>query len=780
MMRFGIGQAVRRKEDLALLTGGGRFVDDLMPDGLLHAHMLRAPHPHAEIRAIDTADARAMPGVVAVLTGDDLAADGVGPVPCTFVPPEGDRGRAVRKPHLPEWPALARGRVRFAGDTVAMVVAETADAAREAAERIAVDYAGLPAATLMAEARAEAAPAIWPDAPDNVCFVWETGDSEAVARGFRAAAHVVRLDLVNNRVVVAPMETRGCIGEWTGERYVLHAASQMPHGLKTELARRVFHVPEEQVRVVVRDVGGGFGMKNALTGEQILVLWAARRLGRPVKWIGDRADAFLTDAAARDQESTAELALDAEGNFLALRVATRANIGAYIAGKGLLSPVLNVPALVGPYRTPAVHARVEGVFTNTVPTDVYRGAGRPECVYLVERLVDVAARELGFDRVELRRRNLIRPDELPYATPIWLTYDCGDFAANLDVALPLVDWDGFEARRAAAARMGKLRGIGLSCYVERCAGASAEDAEVRLGPDGRATVLVGTMANGQGHATAYAQVVSDRLGLHIDAIDVIQGDTDLLARGGGTGGSRSLVMGGGAVHGATETVLQKATAIAGHLLETAEADLAFAEGVFTVAGTDRRVTLAEVARAAHDPARLPEGMAPGLAAADVFKVDGFTYPNGCHVCEVEIDADTGRLAILAYTIVHDFGRVLNPLLLGGQIHGGVAQGLGQAVLERTVYDPGSGQLLTGSFMDYCIPRADDLPAFRFESREDPAPGNPLGVKGAGEAGCAGAPPAVINAVVDALAPYGVRHLDMPVTAEALWRIVAAGARRAAE
>lgn len=765
------GQPVRRKEDQSLLTGRGRFIDDYRPAGLAHAWMVRSPHAHARIVRIDTEAAAAAPGVVAVLTGADLAADGIGGIPCTYQPPWPNGTAPPRPDHLPRWPALAGETVRYVGDTVAMVVAESEDAARSAAERIEVEWDPLPAVVEPAAALASDAAIVHAGQPDNVCFTWETGDGPATDRAFTRADRIVTLDVVNNRVVVAAMETRGAIGEWVDGRLVLTTASQLPHQLKEQLAEHVFRVPEDAVRVVVRDVGGGFGIKNSLYPEQVLVMWAARRLGRPVKWIGDRADAFLTDAHARDNRTRGELAVDADGRFLGLRVTTTANIGAYVANKGLLSPTLNAPALVGAYATPAIHLRVTGVFTNTVPTDVYRGAGRPEAVYLVERLVDVAARELGIDRIQLRRRNVIRPEQIPYRTPIWLTYDAGRFEANLDEALPAVDWDGFEARRAAALAAGKLRGIGLSFYVERCAGASHEDATIEIAADGRATVLVGTMSNGQGHVTAYAQIVAEMLGLPIEQVDVFQGDTDRIRHGQGTGGSRSLVMGGSAVHGATRTVIDKARAIAGHLLETAEADLDFADGVFSIVGTDRRVTFRDVAATAHDPARLPPGMAPGLDAENRFKVSGYTYPNGCHVAEVEIDRDTGRPEVLGYTVVHDFGRVLNPLMLGGQVHGGVAQGLGQALHEHTVYDPASGQLLSGSFMDYCIPRADDLPSLDFHMREDPAPANPLGVKGAGEAGCAGAPPAIVNAVVDALKPLGVRHVDMPLTAEKLWRVI---------
>ncbi|BBK42199.1 carbon monoxide dehydrogenase [Allostella vacuolata] len=765
------GQPVRRKEDQSLLTGRGRFVDDHRPDGLAHAWMVRSPHAHARILSIDTAEAAASEGVLAVLTGADLAADGIGGIPCTYEPPWPAGTGPARPNALPAWPALAHDVAHYVGDGVAMVVAETPEAARSAAERIAIEWEVLPAIVDPLAAAADGAPPVRAGLADNVCFTWETGDGAATEQAFAEAARIVTLDVVNNRVVVAAMETRGAVGEWVDGRYVLTTASQMPHQLKEQLAAQVFHVPEEQVRVVVRDVGGGFGIKNSLYPEQILVPWAARRLGRPVKWVGDRSDAFLTDAHARDNRTRGELAVDADGRFLALRVTTTANIGAYIANKGLLSPTLNAPALVGPYATPAIHLRVTGVFTHTVPTDVYRGAGRPEAVYLLERLVDVAAGELGIDRVALRRRNCIQPAQLPYRTPIWLTYDAGHFEANLDTALPLVDWDGFEARRAASSAAGRLRGIGMSFYVERCAGASHEDATIAIAPDGRATVLVGTMANGQGHVTAYAQIVAEMLGLPIEDVDVFQGDTDQVRHGQGTGGSRSLVMGGSAVHGAARTVIDKARTIAGHLLETADADIAFADGTFSVVGTDRRVTFRDVAAAAHDPARLPEGFAPGLDADNRFKVAGYTYPNGCHVAEVEIDPETGRPQVLGYTIVHDFGRVLNPLMLGGQVHGGIAQGLGQALHEHTVYDPDSGQLLSGSFMDYCIPRADDLPDLALHVREDPAPANPLGVKGAGEAGCAGAPPAIVNAVMDALKPLGIRHVDMPLTPERLWRTI---------
>ncbi|MBL28511.1 MAG: carbon monoxide dehydrogenase [Rhodospirillaceae bacterium] len=771
MSKFGIGQPVQRKEDVRLLTGAGQYVDDRTLPDAVHAVMLRSPHANARILSIDTEAARAVPGVLAVYTGADVAADGLGGVPADFTPPDSNGKKTAVV--IPPYPLLVQDRVRFVGDSVAMVVAETVDGAAEAAEQIVVDYEPLPAVADTASATAPDAPRIWDEAPRNVCYEWEAGDGAAVDAAFAKAAKVTSLDVVNNRVVVAAMETRSAFGAYdpkTG-RYTLYIGTQFPHTVKERLADSILKVPSESVHVVVSDVGGGFGAKNGVYREYGLVLWAAKKLGRPVKWVGERADAFLTDYHGRDNVTRAEVAMDADGNFLAMRFTTTAAIGAYLGNKGALSPVLNTPALVGIYKTPAVCVRVTAVFTNTTPTDVYRGAGRPEAFYALERLVDTAARETGIPRDELRIRNSIPPEAMPYKTPLGLTYDSGAYAQIIRDGLATADWQGFEARRKKASDLGRLRGIGFSSIVERCGHGVDDTAQIMLDGDGKATVLMGTMSNGQGHETAYAQVIADRLGLDIADITVIQGDTDIVKTGKGTGGSRSIPLGSASISMASEKIIEKARRIAAHVLEAAEADIAFKDGTFEIVGTDRSITIAAVARAAADPASLPEGMEAGLDESATFSPTNHTYPNGCHVCEVEVDRDTGAVDIVNYVIVHDVGKVLNPLLMEGQLHGGVAQGLGQAAFEHVAYD-GDGQMLSGTFMDYCLPHADDLPSFVFETRETPAPSNPLGIKGCGEAGAAAAPPAFVNAVVDALSPLGVRHIDMPVTSEVVWRVMA--------
>ncbi|HWK43441.1 MAG TPA: xanthine dehydrogenase family protein molybdopterin-binding subunit [Stellaceae bacterium] len=774
MGEYAFGQPVRRKEDHRLLTGEGRFTDDHHLPGECHAAMLRSPHAHARVIAIDTKAAGAAPGVLIVLTGADYHADGLGGVPSgsALIKLPGTRpehAAMVQPPH----PAVVVDRVRFVGDTVAVVVAETADAARDALELIEVEYEALPAVTDTAAAARPGAPQVWDDAPGNISFRWSAGDAAAVDAAFARADRIVELDVVNNRVVVGAMETRGAIGDWdpVAGKYTLHTGTQMPHGVRDALADEVFRVPSDRVRVVVADVGGSFGIKNALYPEQVVVLWAARRLGRPVRWVGDRADGFLTDYHARDNVTRGSLALDREGNFLALRVETLANLGAYLAPKGQLSPTSNTPALAGVYRTPEIHVAVTGVFTHTVPTEVYRGAGRPEAIYLVERLVDEAARQTGIDPVELRRRNLVTPAELPFKTALGLTYDSGDFAQTLDTALLRADRKGLPARRDESAGRGKLRGMGLAHYCERVAGGWSEAATLVLGGDGTATVFVGTMSNGQGHETAFAQLVAEQLGLSIDAVEVVQGDTDRIATGHGTGGSASISIAGAAVERASHDIIRQASEIAGDLLEAAVADIEFGDGQFTVIGTDRAVGMTAVTAALGKG-----GLPASLTGNGFWQPSGPTFPNGCHIAEVEVDPETGVVSIERYTMVHDFGRVLNPPLLEGQLQGGVAQGLGQAGFERVVYDPASGQLLSGSLMDYCLPRADDLPALTLETVATAAPSHPLGMKGCGEAGAAGAPPALINAILDALAPLGVRSLDMPATPERVWRAIQAAGR----
>ncbi len=770
MKKFGIGQAVRRSEDRRFVTGHGRYLDDIDLPGQACGWFLRAPLAHAAIRRLDTAAAAAAPGVVGIVTGADLAADGIGTIPC----PGRVRNRdGSRQPATPR-PALAQGRVRHVGDPVALVVADTADRAMDAAELIDVDYEPLPVVTDPVAALADGAPQIWDEAPGNQAFDWELGDAGAVAAAFARAAHVISLDLVNNRVVACPMEDRACLAAYDTDtgRFTLHVSCQGVHDLRDMLAEAVFRLPPDRFHVICPDVGGGFGMKIFLYPEYVATLYAARRLGRPVKWTAERTEAFVSDDHGRDAVSRAELALDADGRFLALKVDTVANLGAYLSNFGpFIATAAGNRMLCGLYRMEAVHARVRGVYTNTQPVDAYRGAGRPEAAYLVERMADLAARRLDLSPAEIRRRNFIPPEAMPYRTATGLTYDSGEFACNLDDALALADADGFPARRRAAEAIGRLRGIGLSAYVEASAGFGTESPTLRVARDGRVTVLIGTQSNGQGHETAYKQVVAEHLGVAPDRIDVVQGDTDRIATGEGTGGSRSLLVGGVGLAEAALKVREAARVRAADLLEAAAADVAWEDDRFVIVGTDRALTLAEVAAAAEDET--------AFAETGFYKPAANTYPNGVHVCEVEIDPDTGHTEVVAYTVVDDMGRVFNPLLLTGQIHGGVAQGLGQALLEHVVFDPDSGQLLSASFMDYALPHARSLPFLTVRFNEVPCRTNPLGIKGAGEAGAVGAPPAAINAVVDALDRYGVEHVDMPATPARIWDILHRARTRAA-
>jgi carbon-monoxide dehydrogenase large subunit len=746
MVQFGIGQPVRRVEDRRFLTGRGRYVDDLARPRQVHAVILRSPHAHARIRAIDTGAASAAPGVLAVWTGADLAADGIGPIPCLSPLQNRDGSSAVMPPH----PALAAERVRHVGDGVAMVVAGSLAGARDAAERIAVDYEPLPACV---------------------------GTVHALDPAL-GARHRVSLELINNRVVVASLEPRGAIGEYDPgeESYTLWSSTQGSHFLRNLLAESIFHVPENRIRVVTPDVGGGFGMKLFLYPEHILVLWAAKRLGRPVKWTPERAEAFISDTQGRDNFTRLELFLDEDLHFQALKVETIANMGAYLSNFAPEIPTMSgAPMLSGVYAIPSIHVGVKGVFTHTVPVDAYRGAGRPEAAYALERLVDVAARQLGVAADELRRRNFIRPEAMPYRTALGLSYDSGDFRRNLDDALAAAQAGDFAARRAAARAGGRAHGLGFAAYIEQSGFPPDEFAELRFDPAGTLTILMGTQSSGQGHQTAYAQLAAERLGLPFDRIRVVQGDTAAIAFGRGTGGSRSLPVGGAALDHAARKLIDKGRRIAAHLLEAAEADVEFKDGAFAISGTDRRLGIAEVARAAFNPAQLPAGLEPGFAESGHFTPPAPTFPNGVHVCEVAVDPETGAVEILRYLVVDDFGVVINPLLLRGQVQGGVAQGIGQAMLEGVVYDPETGQLLTGSLTDYALPRAADLPPIAFATNIVPCRTNPLGVKGAGEAGAIGAPPAFVNAVIDALSPFGIAHLDMPLTAERVWRAIRAAA-----
>ena len=768
--QFGIGQPVRRVEDRRFITGRGCYLDDITRPREAFAYMLRSPHAHARIAALDAAAAAAMPGVAGVFTGADLARDGIGDIPCVS---------GVAGAVLPPRPALAQERVRHVGDTVAMVVADSLAAARDAAEAIAVTYEVLPAVTDTALALDPAAPKVW-DA-GNLCFDWSVGDRAAVERAAAGARHRVSLSLVNNRVVVHSMEPRGAIGEYDpGEdAYTLWSSTQGSHFVRNLLAEAVFRVPENRIRVVTRDVGGGFGMKLFLYPEHVLVLWAAKKLGRPVKWVPERGDSFVTDTQGRDNVTRLDLALDDELRVLALAVEITANMGAYLSNFAPEIPTYSGAVMhSGVYRIPAIHVGVKGVFTHTVPVDAYRGAGRPEAAYALERLLDVAARRLGVAPDELRRRNFIAPAAMPYATPLGLTYDSGEFARNMQDALAAADAAGFAARKAASRARGRYRGLGHATYIEQSGMPPDEFAELRFDPAGTLTILMGTQSSGQGHHTAYAQLAAERLGLPLDKVRVLQGDTHAIAFGRGTGGSRSLPVGGAALAHAADKLIAKGKKIAAHLLEAAEADIAFTDGAFAIAGTDRSVSLEAVARAAFAPGALPEGIEPGFAESGHFTPPAPTFPNGCHVCEVEVDPETGVIDIVRYLVVDDFGTVVNPLLLAGQVHGGVAQGIGQAMLERVVFDPGSGQLLSGSLTDYALPRADDLPPIEFRYNVVPCRTNPLGLKGAGEAGAIGAPPALVNAVVDALAELGIEHIDMPLRPETVWRRIR-DARKAA-
>jgi carbon-monoxide dehydrogenase large subunit len=768
MGEHALGQPVPRSEDPRLLKGGGRYVDDVRLPGTAFGCVLRSPHPHARIVSIDTRAAAQLPGVLEVLTGQDWAESGLGDIP-------GDRGLKKRDGsamYVPPFPALVKDEVRRVGDYVAFVVAETLEAAKDAAERIEVEYEPLPFVVDMEAALADGAPAVWPDNPDNVCFHHQAGNLAAVEEAFAKADHVVSHKFFINRITAATTEPRGCTGHYDAfaDRYTVYTTLQHANPFRTALAR-VFGIPETRMRVVAGDIGGAFGMKSNIYPEVALALWASKRLGRPVRWTSDRAEAFLSDCQARDNVTDAALALDKDGKFLALRVKNLVNLGSCMVQGGSNPAVGNIGTLAGVYTTPAIHTDITMVFTNTTPTRPYRGAGRPEAAYVIERLVEMAADDLGMDPAELRRINTIPPEAMPFQSGLTFKYDCGEFEKNMDIALDMADYAGFEARRRDAAARGRYRGIGLSNTVERAAAPGFEAGEIRFDRSGTATILCGSIAQGQGHETVFKQLVCDRLGLHPDEVRYVWGDTDQVPFGQGTGGSRSATIGGSALHLATEKIVDKARKIAAHMLEAAEADIEFSEGDFTVAGTDRKVTIRDVAKAAANPASLPDDMEPGLTAQAAYSAKAMNFPNGCHAVELEIDPDTGTVEIVKYSVVDDVGTVMNPLLLKGQIQGGVAQGLGQALMEDIAFDRESGQMVTGSFMDYAMPRADDMTYIDIISNPVPTKTNPLGVKGAGEAGTVGALPAIVNAIVDALSPLGVRHIEMPATPERIWRAI---------
>ncbi|HTZ80034.1 MAG TPA: xanthine dehydrogenase family protein molybdopterin-binding subunit [Stellaceae bacterium] len=773
-MKFGIGQPVKRHEDLRLLTGQGRYTDDIALRGMAAAFVLRSPMAHAVLRKVDATAARKLPGVLLILTGEDVRADGIGDIPCAH--PLVSRDGKPR--HDTPRPVLAIGKVRHVGQPVALVVAETLNQARDAAEAIDVDYEPLPSVVDSRAAIAPGAPQLFDHIPGNVVFDWdnEAGDAAAVEAAFAQAARVSSIEVVNNRLVANSMEARNAIADYdpAGDRSTLYTSTQGPHFVRDPLADAILKLPREKLRVVTPpNVGGGFGMKAFVYPEQVLVTWASRKLQRPVKWQADRSEGFVSDNQGRDHVTRAELAMDKDGRFLALRVSTLANLGAYLSPLGSFIPTRSSDLVVGLYKTPAIHINVKGICTNTVVVCAYRGAGRPEAAYLMERLVDAAARDLGLSPDAIRRRNFVPPSAMPYRAATKITFDSGEFETIMDLGMKAADWAGFPARRAESERRGRLRGIGMATYTERCGGGFPETASIEF-KDGHVELVMGNQEFGTGLVTAYKQVVSDRLGIDADRIDIIMGDTDRTPSGL-TGGSRALSVAGSALYEASDEVIAKGRAVAAHLLEAGVEDVAYADGVFRVSGTDLMIDLFEVAKAARDPARLPPGMTPGLDVTRQRVPQAETFPNGCHVVEVEIDPDTGAVAVDRYTIVDDFGRTINPMMLEGQVHGGIAQGIGQALLEGTRYDPESGQLLTGSFMDYAMPRADDLPSFSFTTHNVPCTTNPLGVKGAGEAGSVGAPPAVMNAIIDALhRKTGLRHLDMPATPQRVWQALHAG------
>jgi aerobic carbon-monoxide dehydrogenase large subunit len=754
-MKFGVGQSVVRKEDDPLLRGRGRYVADTAPRGTLHAVVLRSPHPHARFR-IDGDKARVMPGVRLVLTGADTT--DLGPLPCSVAFPDAALD-------VPPYPILARDEVRHVGDAIAFVVADTLDCAKDAAEAIAVDWEARPHVIGAAAALKPGAPLVWPQHCSNLAFDVALGDKAATARAFAQAAKIVPLTLVNQRLVTNYLDTRGVVAVYdpAEDRLTLTLSSQGSHAVRDVLVG-ILHVPAQKLRVVTPDVGGGFGTKLFCYREYALAAVAAKRLRKAVTWIADRSEHFLGDAQGRDNLTTARLALDSKHRFLALEVDLIADMGAYLSQFAPYIPYLGAGLSPGVYDISACHVRVRGVYTNTVPVDAYRGAGRPEAAYVIERLVDVAARDVGIAPDELRRRNFIKPGAMPYRTATGKSYDSGDFAAHLARAQQLADWDGFKTRLAQSKKAGRLRGIGLSTYIEACGNNGPETATVRIERDGSATVLIGSQSTGQGHATAYAQLVAEHLGLPPERVTMVQGDTDRIASGVGTGGSSSIPCGGASLDAAAKKLAETLKALAGEALEASAGDLEIADGSVRIAGTDRAISFAALAQ------RPDAG--DHLTAADAFTPPQPTYPNGTHIAEVEIDPATGETRIANYVVVDDFGATLNPLLLAGQVHGGTAQGIGQALMEHTIYDPDSGQLVTASLLDYALPRAEEVPAIAFETHNVRCPHNPLGVKGAGEAGAIGSPPAVMNAILDALwRTLRIAHLNMPATPERVWRAI---------
>ncbi|MBY5971409.1 xanthine dehydrogenase family protein molybdopterin-binding subunit [Ferrimonas balearica] len=783
MPKDGIGASVKRREDLRFLTGTGRYTDDINLARQAHVHFLRADVAHAVLNAVDTSAAAEMPGVLRIFTAKDF--EGVGGLPCGWQVTD-KHGQPMQEP---KHPIMAEGKIRHVGEIVAAVVAETIDQARDAAEAIELDTEDLPAVIDMKQAVAEGAPLVHDDLTSNLCYDWGFVEENkaAVEEAFQNAAHVTTLELVNNRLVANPMEPRVAIGDYAmhDDSSTLYTTSQNPHVIRLLMGAFVLGIPEHKLRVVAPDVGGGFGTKIFHYAEEAFCTFAAKQLRRPVKWTSTRSEAFISDAHGRDHVTKIQLALDAENNFTALRTDTYANMGAYLSTFAPSVPTwLHGTLMAGNYRTPLIYVNVKAVFTNTVPVDAYRGAGRPEATFQLERVVDKAARELGVDPAELRRQNFIRKDQFPYATPVAVEYDTGDYEATLDKAMQMADYAGFEMRRAASAAKGKLRGIGLSHYIEACGiapsnlvgqlGARAglyESATVRVNATGGLVVMTGSHSHGQGHETSFPQVVADMIGISPDQVEIVHGDTANTPMGMGTYGSRSIAVGGSAMVRATEKIIAKAKKIAAHLMEASEADIELKDGAFSVAGTDKSVAWGDVTLAAYVPHNYPlDDIEPGLEETAFYDPANFTYPSGCYICEVEVDPDTGRVEVQSFVAADDFGNVINPMIVEGQVQGGVGQGIGQALLENCVYDA-DGQLLSASYMDYAMPRASDLPMIDVDhSCQTPCTHNPLGVKGCGEAGAIGSPPALVNAVIDALQRDGksVTHIDMPLSPARVW------------
>jgi len=785
-----IGARVQRKEDYRFLTGTGQYTDDVTLPNQSFAAFVRSPHAHATIKSIKTDKAKKAPGVLAVYTGEDVAGAKLGGLPCGWLITDVQGQPMKEPPH----PVLAQGKVRYVGDHVAVVVAETQEQARDAAELVEVSYDVLPAVVDASQATKKGAPVLHDIAPDNTCYVWALGDKAAVDAAFAKAAHVTKLEFINNRLIPNAIEPRSANGHYSraDDSYTLYVASQNPHVERLLMTAFVMGLPEHKVRVVAPDVGGGFGSKIYLYAEDVVVTWASRQIGRPVKWTADRSESFVSDAHGRDHHTIAEMAMDKDGKFIGMRVHTTANIGAYLSTFASCVPtILYATLLAGQYTTPLIFCQVTAVFTNTAPVDAYRGAGRPEATYVVERLVETAAREMKLDPAEIRRRNFIR--EFPYQTPVALQYDTGNYEATLDAAMKMADVSGFAKRKEEAAKRGKLRGLGYAAYIEACGiapsavagslGARAglfEAGEIRVHPTGSVTVFTGSHSHGQGHETTFAQVVADRLGMPVENVDIVHGDTSKILFGMGTYGSRSIAVGGTAIVKALDKIIDKGKKIAAHLMEASEGDVEYDKGIFKVAGTDKQKAFGEIAFAAYVPHNYPhDKLEPGLNENAFYDPSNFTFPAGSYVCEVEIDPDTGQTKIVNFTAVDDFGKIINPMIVEGQVHGGLTQGIGQALTENCHYDPDTGQLVTGSFTDYCIPRADDVPSYQVDTRETPCTHNPLGVKGCGEAGAIGAPAAVINAITDALWSMGIKDIPMPATAQTVWKAIQSASRKAA-